>query len=158
MIPHRYLVIQIAAEDDEEPTPAPVTTTEPVNKPPAKKQKAVPVPPFKGPRKCYFHGLEGFRCEGDDAAVRECFGKTGSASARNCKSGDKNKPLYFHHFCMVRYYQEKKKKIIAEDYECNYCPECKVPPFKRSRLLWHKPNAILPTWRPCDEILILSDI
>ena len=110
MIPHRYLVIQIAAEDDEEPTPAPVTATEPVNKPPAKKQKAVPVPPFKGPRKCYFHGLEGFRCEGDDAAVRECFGKTGTASARNCKCGDKNTPLYFHHFCMVRYATRRRRR------------------------------------------------
>ena len=154
MILHRYLVIQIAAEDDEEPTPAPVTATAPVKKPAAKKQKAAPAVQ----RKCYFDGLDGFECEGTDEALRECFGKTGTASARNCKSGDKNTPVYFHHFCMVKYYQEKKKKIIAEDYECNQCPECKVPPFKRSRLLWQKPNAILPTWRPCDEILILSDI
>ena len=153
MIPHRYRVIQIAADDEEEPAPAPVTATEPV-KNPTKRQK---VPPFKVPRKCYFNGLDGFKCEGDDAEVRECFGKTGTAAARNCKSGDKSKPVYFHHFCMVKYYQDKKKKIIAEDYNCNHCPSCKVPPFKRSRLLWHQPNVILPTWRPCDEILILSD-
>ena len=125
-------MIQIAADDEEEPAPAPVTATEPVKKNSTKRQKAPPVPPFKVPRKCYFHGLDGFKCGGDDASVRECFGKTGTAAARNCKSGDKSKPVYFHHFCMVKYYKEKKKKIIAEDYNCNHCPSCKVPPFKRS--------------------------
>ena len=151
MILHRYRVIQTAADDEEEPAPAPVTATEPVKKNSTKRQKA-PVPPFKVPRKCYFHGLDGFKCGGDDASVRECFGKTGTAAARNCKSGDKSKPIYFHHFCMIKYYQEKKKKIIAEDYECNHCPDCRVPAFKRSKLLWHQPDVDLPTWRPCERI------
>ena len=152
MIPHRYRVIQIAADVEEVPATAPVTATAPVNKPTKKQKKPPPVPAFKEPRKCYFHGLDGFKCGGDDAEVRECFGKTGTAAARNCKSGDKSKPIYFHHFCMIKYYQEKKKKIIAEDYECNHCPDCRVPAFKRSKLLWHQPDVDLPTWRPCERI------
>ena len=145
-------MIQGAAGDEEEAAPAPVTATEPAKKNSTKRQKPPPVPAFKEPRKCYFHGLDGFKCGGDDASVRECFGKTGTAAARNCKSGDKSKPIYFHHFCMIKYYQEKKKKIIAEDYECNHCPDCRVPAFKRSKLLWHQPDVDLPTWRPCERI------
>ena len=157
MILHRYRVIQGAAGDEEEAAPAPVTATEPANKNSTKRQKKPPpVPAFKEPRKCYFHGLDGFKCGGDDASVRECFGKTGTSNARNCKSGDKSMPIYFHHFCMIKYYQEKKKKIIAEDYECNHCPDCRVPAFKRSKLLWHQPDVDLPTWRPCERILIVS--
>ena len=82
MILHRYCVIQGAAGDEEEAAPAPVTATEPANKNSSKRQKK-PLPvPAKEPRKCYFHGLDGFKCGGDDAEVRECFGKTGTAGPR----------------------------------------------------------------------------
>jgi hypothetical protein len=39
--------------------------------------------------------------------------------------------VLFHHACFEKYYAQIKKKELADDEECNKCPECKTPVFKR---------------------------
>ena len=112
-------------EDDEVVADAP---------PAQKKQKQKAAVAAEVVRKCFFDGLDGFECKDDMSDARECFGMTGSNDARNCVKGPGNKPNYFHHFCFVNYYKDKKRKVIKEDYECNKCPACKTPLFARTKL------------------------
>ena len=120
----------IQSNQSEKPTAPPITITD----------EGSPLPPEEGEepeednRECWFENREGFKCRAPDNlnGLRRCFGGVSGTAEKSTCQKDNGNPMWFHHMCYVTFYKEKKKKELAEEENCNRCPDCQAPKLKRS--------------------------